>query len=151
MIWSSIHQMEQHKMTRKSLASMAALVFLSLTPALAHAQAACRPMGREMTMRRDYLSRIVTDSSSEFARAMMSLPMAADSAVVPITDPALCAKAREAYVAGLPPELRETTKSVFVIRVGDVYTVDDPAVKVGKFSVVMTLDADFAVLSQRTQ
>jgi hypothetical protein len=104
-----------------------------------------------MTMRRDYLARITSDSSSEFARAVMSLPITADSAVVPVTDQALCAKAREAYVAGLPPELRATTKSVFVIRVGDVYTVDDPSVKVGKSSVVMTLSSDFAVLSQRTQ
>ena len=61
-------------------------------------------------------------------------------------------KARDAYVAGLPQEVRASTQAVFaVIRVGDVYTVDDPSVKVGKHSVVMTLDSGFAVLSQRTQ
>jgi hypothetical protein len=81
----------------------------------------------------------------------MSFPAVADTAIVPITEEAICAAARDAYNAALPAVKRSPGRSVYVIRVGNVYSVDDPSVRFGEYGFAMTLDASFAVLAKHTQ
>jgi hypothetical protein len=95
--------------------------------------------------------RIATDSMSGLLIGLMGLPTVPASEIVAVTDPKICAAAREAYNSALPPAQRDPNRSLYVIRVGRVYSVDDPALRIGEFGLAMTLDERFEVIAKHTQ
>ncbi|MEP6621834.1 MAG: hypothetical protein ABJE47_21090 [bacterium] len=74
-----------------------------------------------------------------------------DTAIVAVFDEHVCAPLRDAYNSALPSAKQASGRSVYVIRVGTVYVVDDPTLKFGEFGLKMTIDQSHIVLTQSTQ
>lgn len=120
---------------------------------VASAQSACRPVDAELDERVRLTRRLVTSSDADDinARQRQQLPAVADTSVQPVSVDSICAAARDVYNAELPVAVQQTGRSVYVIRVGDRYVVEDPAVKFGEFGLMMVMDQSFAVLSKSTR
>ena len=137
-------------MTKTTIVVLAAIVALS-APWTLRAQTVCRGPDSQTVLRRNTIARVVTDTALASARTMMAFPAVADSAIVVVTDESICTQARDAYNASLPTINQTSGRRVYVVRVGTVFSVDDPTLKFGEFGLAMTLSQTFAVLSKRTQ
>jgi len=95
---------------------------------------------------------IVTSADPQIVRMRtgMKLPAATADDVVVITDEVTCARMRDAFRAALGVSSNPTGLSgqVMVIKVKDVFIVEEPGATSGEFSISMVIDSTGTVLSR---
>jgi hypothetical protein len=80
-----------------------------------------------------------TDSAAAASRARLQVPQVSAGSVKAVADNRICENAAGGYnlAIGLPSS---TVRSVYVVKVGTVFVVSDPTVKVREWAVGATLD-----------
>jgi hypothetical protein len=105
----------------------------------------CRPIDAFSTGLREYLVQLDTssDSSDIDQRVGFQLPSVPISSIVIQTDSISCSRAATAYYARLtsPP----ANRAVALIRMGSVFIVVDPRVKIGEFTGHAVFDSTFTI------
>ncbi len=111
--------------------------------------ARCRLASDESTALVAYLSKLATatDPATVATRIAYALPVVAATSVVAVTDEIVCAAAADAFNNALDPSNQVAGRSVYVVRVGTVYYVEDPTAGAGEFAMGMTMDANYAVIA----
>jgi hypothetical protein len=132
----------------RSLGTVAALL-ISAEPALG--QSSCRPADNQSARLIGIVRQMMKSNDARWVntRQAYQLPQVADSAVVRVADETICARADSVLNSILPADVKRVP-SVYVIRVGDHYVVEEPSddTKVGLLRLVLTLDSTFAVLAR---
>jgi hypothetical protein len=138
-------------MRNKALHVFIAVAALLLGVRTARAQSPCRPSDYESGRLIGVVHQMMrsTDARWTNTREAYQLPHVADSAVVLVTDDSVCAKADSVLNSILPSDVKPTT-SVYVIRVGDRYLVEEPSdnTQLVPLRLILTLDTKFAVLAR---
>jgi hypothetical protein len=126
-------------------------VFTLLVSALTASQlkppgsTSCRAVDAFTTNLQEFLIQLdtSTDSVDMHQRVVFGLPVVPVSNIVIQTDSTVCDQAATAYYSHLtspPPD-----RAVAVIRMGSVYIVGDPRVKVGEFTDYAVFDSTFTI------
>jgi hypothetical protein len=114
--------------------------------------ATCRPADEFVTYTLSALKNLVTatDSAAIKSRQLRGLPAVAPSQVSYITDNSVCAKAEKAYTSAITPAGATPSLQVYVFRVGNVYQIWDPVQRAGEFTIAMTLNNSYKLVSKYT-
>jgi hypothetical protein len=80
------------------------------------------------------------------ARKSMRIPVVDTATVVVVTDESVCSKLVTAFAAALPHRNDGPSGRLYVIKVGSVYYVRDPAIRAGEWPVEMVIDNKWKVL-----
>jgi hypothetical protein len=81
-------------------------------------------------------------------RKSLQIPIVDTATVVVVTDEAVCSKLVTAFAAALPHRKDGPSGRLYVLKVGSVYYVRDPAIRSGEWPVEMVIDNNWKVLSQ---
>ena len=92
---------------------------------------------------------MMTSADSHLAseRRTVHLPLIPADSVVLVTDNSVCARMATAYSGALSPNKKPSGR-VYVIRVGTVYVVRDPAIVMGEYGLEMVITTEGAVLAR---
>ena len=133
-----------------------AVVLVGLKPLNAAAQgsSACRPADSASVRILSWVRSIVTgtDPASAKQRTAMRLPQVGTDQITYVTDKQVCSKAVSPYNANAAYQTTGTgtaeapSGQLYVVKVGTVYVVKDPAIGAGKFGIYVTLDSRYRVL-----
>jgi hypothetical protein len=82
------------------------------------------------------------------ARKSMQVPVVDTATIVVVTDDAVCSKLVTAFAAALPHRDPGPSGKLYVVKVGSVYYVRDPAIRNGEWPVEMVIDNNWKVLYQ---
>lgn len=83
-------------------------------------------------------------------RQTLHLPAVAPETVVLVADTTICSQMATAYSGALAASSGTPSGSVYVVQVGTVYVVRDPAIVAGEFAVEMVIDGQGHVLARYT-
>jgi hypothetical protein len=123
----------------------------------AQATTACRPVDAVSTDMLADITRIATrtDVINAQLRQNMAIPQVAASRISYVTDNTVCNKALPVYNANARTfdantgtDISSLSGSLYIIKVGTVYVVWDPAAMAGEFRRVVTLDKSYKVLAK---
>lgn len=131
-----------------------ACVLLLLATVSARGQSACRPADSVSTYILRWVTQIATGTDSVYAlqRSNMRIPQVPASQITYVTDKTVCNKALSPYNANSVMQDASTgttvppSGKVYVVKVGTVYVVHDPAKKAGEFMLFVTLDRQYRLL-----
>jgi hypothetical protein len=134
-----------------TLIALSALTF-ALQGAAAQEAGRCRISGSEADVLLGIGKRLAADPDSAYSirRQRYHIPATDSSNVSLVTTDSVCALAGNAYNANLDSVYQVMNRSVYVVRVGSVYIVSDPAfVENGGHGYIptMVLDANFVLLA----
>jgi hypothetical protein len=79
-------------------------------------------------------------------RKSMQVPVVDTATIVVVTDEAVCSKLVTAFAAALPYRVPGSSGRLYVIQVGSVYYVRDPAIRSGEWPVEMVIDNKWKAL-----
>jgi hypothetical protein len=77
----------------------------------------------------------------------MKLPQVSASQITYVTDNRVCSKAVTPYNAKAGIGSVSPSGKLYVIKVGSVYVANDPVKSAGEFTIFVTLDSKFRVLT----
>jgi hypothetical protein len=88
-----------------------------------------------------------TDSAAAASPAQLQVPQVSAGSVIAVADNRICENAAGGYnvAIGLPSS---TVRSAYVVKVGTVFVVRDPTVKVREWAVGVTLDKRYRCLAK---
>jgi hypothetical protein len=115
------------------------------------ASAACRPFDAYADTLVGTLQALATstDSGDVAQRNRLGIPATAAASVTYVTTEQVCSKAATAFAANVGVSNGPPVSGVlYVVKVANVYVVDDPSQKMGEFSIRMVLTDKFKYLSQ---
>jgi hypothetical protein len=129
-----------------------AIVFATLAAAHRADGQACQPADSLADQQVASIRHIVTSTESHLVatRTAMNLPAATAQEVSYVSDEATCARLAAVYRENAGPAGPESTFTgrVFVVKVRDVYVVQDPGARSGEFGIELVLDSQDRVLAR---
>lgn len=135
---------------------VAAILWFASTPLTLRAQSSeCRPADATSARMVVWLKNVVTgtDPASIAQRTQMGLPQVSASQVTLVTNKTVCSKVLSAYKGYAQNEdatthaLIPSSGQLYVFQVGSVYTATDPAHNVGEYSIWVSMDSRYRVLT----
>lgn len=113
-----------------------------------HAQS-CRAADSTSTFMLNAVRHMMTSSDSHIVseRQTLQLPLIPADSVVLVTDQSVCSEMATAYSGALSPN-KTPSGQVYVVRVGTVYVVRDPAIVTGEYVTEMVISNQGVVLAR---
>jgi hypothetical protein len=135
---------------RNTFAFCAALCIATIGTTRAQAQS-CRAADMTSSIMVATLQNTMTSTVPQVIAERQSshLPVAAVDSITFVTDTTVCSQMASAYAAALAPSSGTPSGSVYVVKVGAVYVVCDPAIThFGEWSYQMVIDRQGKVLAR---
>jgi hypothetical protein len=134
-------------MMRLNLVLVGLAVSILAQPAAPNAQTCVGPDSASDFML-NTAKNLITDPDYHLvaARKSMQIPVVDTATVVVVTDEAVCSKLVAAFAAALPHRDPGPSGRLYVIKVGSVYYVRDPAIRAGEWPVEMVIDNKWKAL-----
>ena len=109
----------------------------------------CRAADSTSTFMLNAVKNMMTSSDSHIAseRQTLHLPLIAADSVALVADESVCSRMATAYSAVLPANKTPSGK-VYVVQVGAVYVVRDPAIVTGEYVTEMVINDQGVVLAR---
>ena len=136
----------------RSTTIISTAVGLILTMARGATGQSCRGADSTSTFILNATKNLVSSSIPQLVaeRQTLRLPAVAPETVVLVADTTVCSQMATAYSGVLAASSGTPSGSVYVVQVGAVYVVRDPAIVAGEFAVEMVIDGQGHVLARYT-